>query len=118
MQSEDTGRNIKLFVNVSPCGLIITLRISIKLINLNICIYIFVQINRYGIECLFRYYSYGLERKFRPELYKDFMNETIKVSKSILDLGAVKISQNIFHEYHFKLINIHNRMRKPDKCMD
>ena len=34
---------------------------------------------RYGIECLFRYYSYGLERKFRPELYKDFMIETIKV---------------------------------------
>ena len=27
---------------------------------------------RYGLECLFRFYSYGLERKFRPELYKDF----------------------------------------------
>ena len=34
---------------------------------------------RYGLECLFRFYSYGLERKFRPELYKDFMIETIKV---------------------------------------
>ena len=42
------------------------------------CIYMYIA--RYGIECLFRYYSYGLERKFRPELYKDFMNETIKVS--------------------------------------
>lgn len=33
---------------------------------------------RYGLECLFRYYSYGLERKFRPELYKDFQAETIR----------------------------------------
>lgn len=32
---------------------------------------------RYGLECLFRYYSYGLERKFRPQLYKDFQIETI-----------------------------------------
>lgn len=39
--------------------------------------------DRYGIECLFRYYSYGLERKFRPELYKDFMTETIKVSNDL-----------------------------------
>ena len=27
---------------------------------------------RYGLECLFRFYSYGLERKFRPDLYRDF----------------------------------------------
>lgn len=33
---------------------------------------------RYGLECLFRYFSYGLERKFRPELYKDFQDETIR----------------------------------------
>lgn len=33
---------------------------------------------RYGLECLFRYFSYGLERKFRPELYKDFQAETIR----------------------------------------
>lgn len=25
-----------------------------------------------------RYYSYGLEKKFRPEIYKDFQNETLK----------------------------------------
>ncbi len=28
---------------------------------------------RYGIECLFRFYSYGLERKFGMPLFKDFM---------------------------------------------
>ena len=33
---------------------------------------------RYGLECLFRFYSYGLEAKFRPELYKDFQTETLK----------------------------------------
>ena len=33
---------------------------------------------RYGLECLFRFFSYGLEAKFRPELYKDFQTETLK----------------------------------------
>lgn len=32
---------------------------------------------RYGLECLFRFYSYGLEQKFRHALYKDFQMETI-----------------------------------------
>jgi len=32
---------------------------------------------RYGIECLFRFYSYGLERRFRAELYSDFQLETL-----------------------------------------
>lgn len=32
---------------------------------------------RYGIESLFRFYSYGLEKRFRPQLYKDFQDETI-----------------------------------------
>ncbi len=30
------------------------------------------------MECLFRFYSYGLERKFRPDLYKQFQEETLK----------------------------------------
>jgi la-related protein 1 len=30
------------------------------------------------LECLFRYFSYGLEKKFRPEIYKDFQTETLK----------------------------------------
>lgn len=34
--------------------------------------------HRYGLECLFRYYSYGLERKFRPDIFKDFQEETMK----------------------------------------
>jgi hypothetical protein len=33
---------------------------------------------RYGLECLFRFYSYGLERKFRPDIYREFQEETLK----------------------------------------
>lgn len=33
---------------------------------------------RYGLECLFRFYSYGLEKNFRQEIFKDFQEETKK----------------------------------------
>lgn len=33
---------------------------------------------RYGLECLFRYFSYGLEKHFRPDIYKIFQEETIR----------------------------------------
>lgn len=36
------------------------------------------SIYRYGLECLFRYYSYGLEKKFRPDIFEDFQEETLK----------------------------------------
>jgi la-related protein 1 len=29
---------------------------------------------RYGLECLFRFYSYGLEHKFKPELFLEFQH--------------------------------------------
>lgn len=35
-------------------------------------------LHRYGLECLFRFYSYGLEKKFRHEIFKDFQEETKK----------------------------------------
>ena len=35
-------------------------------------------INRYGVECLFRYYSYGLEKRFRADLFKDFQEDVIR----------------------------------------
>ena len=37
-----------------------------------------VFLYRYGLECLFRFYSYGLEKKFRPDLYRDFQAETLR----------------------------------------
>ena len=32
---------------------------------------------RYGMECLFRFYSYGLENKFRLDIFKDFEQQTL-----------------------------------------
>ena len=34
--------------------------------------------NRYGLECLFRFYSYGLEKKFREDIFQDFQEETLR----------------------------------------
>ena len=33
---------------------------------------------RYGLECLFRFYSYGLEKRFRDDVFRDFQQETLK----------------------------------------
>ena len=33
---------------------------------------------RYGLECLFRFFSYGLEKKFKADLFKDFQTETMR----------------------------------------
>jgi len=33
---------------------------------------------RYGIECLFRYYSYGLEKRFKKDLFRDFEEEVLR----------------------------------------
>lgn len=30
------------------------------------------------MECLFRFYSYGLEKKFRADLFRDFEEETLR----------------------------------------
>jgi la-related protein 1 len=48
-------------------------RYHIVIIELMIIFCIF----RYGIECLFRFYSYGLEKRMRPEIFLDFQTETI-----------------------------------------
>jgi la-related protein 1 len=29
------------------------------------------------MECLFRFYSYGLEKKFRPDVFQDFQTDTL-----------------------------------------
>lgn len=46
---------------------------------------------RYGLECLFRFYSYGLEKKFRQEIFKDFQEETKKDYES----GKTKHPNNL-----------------------
>ena len=48
----------------------------IKSLIREMCFFFFFL--RYGLECLFRFYSYGLEKKFRPDIFKEFQQETIK----------------------------------------
>lgn len=45
---------------------------------------------RYGIESLFRFYSYGLEKRFRPQLYKDFQDEVVADIKRGFTFGLEK----------------------------
>lgn len=52
---------------------------------------------RYGLECLFRYYSYGLEKKFRPELYKDFQAETIRDHENGINFMITYFKITIIH---------------------
>jgi hypothetical protein len=40
--------------------------------NLNMFLY------RYGVECLFRFYTYGLEKHCRQEVFEDFQRETLR----------------------------------------
>lgn len=39
---------------------------------------LFPLLSRYGLECLFRFYSYGLEKKFRTAIFNDFQEETLR----------------------------------------
>jgi la-related protein 1 len=32
----------------------------------------------YGLECLFRFYTYGLEKHCRQEVFEDFQRETLR----------------------------------------
>lgn len=52
-----------------------------KVASLNLFDGIFMRIIcvcRYGLECLFRFYTYGLEKHFRQEVLEDFENETLR----------------------------------------
>jgi hypothetical protein len=57
---------------------------------------------QYGKECLFRFYSYGLQSHFQAALFKDFEEETLKVrppsaSTSVNDLGAMLPDACLFY---------------------
>ncbi|KIZ04165.1 hypothetical protein MNEG_3791 [Monoraphidium neglectum] len=52
----------------------------------------------YGLECLFRFFSYGLENKFKPELYRDFEGVVLREFKQYNGLyGLEKLWA--FHHY-------------------
>ena len=57
---------------------------------------------RYGLECLFRFYSYGLEKKFRPDLYRDFQAETLRDYESGQLYGLEKFWAFMkYYKYNF-----------------
>ena len=66
--------------------------LKIHLIMLILKLLIFFSIPRYGLECLFRFYSYGLEKKFKADLFKDFQAETIR-DHDLGTLGAMCFEQ-------------------------
>jgi la-related protein 1 len=53
---------------------------------------------RYGVECLFRFYSYGLENKFRPAVYADFESMT---AWDYIDQGELYGLEKFFAYHHF-----------------
>ena len=52
----------------------------------------------YGLQCLFRFYSYGLEKRFRPLIYRDFEEYTLRDYESGSLYGLEKFWA--FHYYH------------------
>ncbi|KAI8998216.1 hypothetical protein BC832DRAFT_595056 [Gaertneriomyces semiglobifer] len=62
---------------------------------------------RYGLECLFRFYSYGLEAKFRKDLFADFQEETVQDYNSRGELyGLEKFWAYLFYRK--------DKLKRPD----
>jgi la-related protein 1 len=54
---------------------------------------------RYGLECLFRFYTYGLEKHFRSEVFDDFQEETLR------DHNAGKNETITFESHAYELFD-------------
>lgn len=61
-----------------------------KRVNCSINIHLNLNSCSYGIECLFRFYSYGLQARFRPEVYRHFMTDTVNDVKNNQLYGVEK----------------------------
>lgn len=57
---------------------------------------------RYGLECLFRFYSYGLEKRFKPNLYQDFQEETMRDYES----GMFKFALDLCYLRKYPVISL------------
>ena len=66
---------------------------------------------RYGLECLFRFYSYGLEKKFRPELFDDFQRMTIQDCLDGNLYGLEKFWAYLFYRKEKLALNIDVRLQ-------
>lgn len=67
---------------------------------------------RYGLECLFRFYSYGLERKFRPEVYIDFQQETVADVKRGELYGLEKFWAFLKYYKHSRRLEVDDFLKK------
>jgi hypothetical protein len=66
---------------------------------------------RYGLECLFRYYSYGLEKKFRLDIFKDFQEETMKdyeAGKSWLSTSPGLLGHLLCSRFYLDLFSLNH----------
>ena len=64
---------------------------------------------RYGIECLFRFYSYGLEIKFRQDVWQDFQNLVLQDRDNIY--GVEKLWAFLHYRKSSKPLNIHPELQ-------
>jgi len=67
---------------------------------------------RYGLECLFRFYSYGLEVKFRPHLYEDFQEETIRDYENGQLYGLEKFWAFLKYYKHVNALTVNPTLKK------
>ena len=67
---------------------------------------------RYGLECLFRFFSYGLEKKFRPEVYKDFQAQTLKDHEAGQMYGLEKFWAFLHYYKHADELYVQPKLKK------
>lgn len=67
---------------------------------------------RYGLECLFRFYNFGLERKFRPNVYLDFQEETMNDVKRGELYGLEKFWAFLKFYKHSRRLEVHPFLKK------
>lgn len=63
----------------------------------------------YGYECLFRFYAYGLERRFRADLYEDFEAEVQLASSGA---GGTYALEKIWQFHHYGPATYPKKMSK------
>lgn len=51
----------------------------------------------YGLECLFRFYSYGLEKKYRQDVFDDFQELTLNDHKNGRFYGIEKFWAYLYY---------------------
>ena len=67
---------------------------------------------RYGLECLFRYFSYGLEKYFRGHLYQVFQEETIRDYETGQLYGLEKFWAFLKYNKHGRKLTVEAKLQE------